>query len=317
MRLRVSRGRIDLSLPAFPTPAIEAARDRSATRRAASFLRKARWAAALSVLWLGACTAPDAHVPPFARVPYQTLSRQAVVAIALREWRLFGSHVGEDGGTDRPERDPGLWQRVGEYWWLGLDACSPESGWTGKHDGSGRVFPETSDWRYAWSAAFISYVMRIAGAGDRFPYAPDHATYINAARINAARVSTGRGGGRWAVVAERPETYAPVPGDLVCRGRSWATGLRFDDLPADPFPSHCDIVVGRPGGGTIAVVGGNVVNAVTLRHLPVTSDGRLVAEETPWLAVLRLSGASDPAPALLLSHVNAVTPGNPMLRPVP
>ena len=36
----------------------------------------------------------DAHVPPFARVPYAPISRAAVVAIALREWRLFG----EPGG---------------------------------------------------------------------------------------------------------------------------------------------------------------------------------------------------------------------------
>jgi hypothetical protein len=27
--------------------------------------------AAITVLLLAACTAPDAHIPPFARVPYQ------------------------------------------------------------------------------------------------------------------------------------------------------------------------------------------------------------------------------------------------------
>ena len=51
----------------------------------------------LVVVVLSACAAPqpapDAHVPPFARVPYEPISRDAVVAIALREWRLFGSPV--------------------------------------------------------------------------------------------------------------------------------------------------------------------------------------------------------------------------------
>lgn len=268
----------------------------------------ALWGALLA---LTACTAPDAHVPPFARVPYQAFSRQAVVAVTLREWRLFGAHIAESpiGTThaeDKPERDPGLWQRVGEYWWLGLDAGSPESGWTGKHDGSGRVFPASRDGRFAWSAAFVSYVMRIAGAGDRFPYAPDHAAYINAARR----------GGRWVMAAERPDAYAPVPGDIVCRGRGWAAGLKFDDLPAEPFPSHCDIVVGPPANGMIAVVGGNVGDSVTLRYLPVQPDGRLEDGDPPWLAVLRLSGAHD-APPALLTQVTTPAAEVPRIGPVP
>ena len=51
-----------------------------------------RLAVLLVVVVLSACAAPqpapDAHVPPFARVPYEPFSRDAVVAIALREWRL-------------------------------------------------------------------------------------------------------------------------------------------------------------------------------------------------------------------------------------
>src|SRR4051812_1084730 len=163
---------------------------------------------------------PDRHVPPFARIPYEAFSRQTVVAVALREWRLFGQPVNEEPPDQatliaaKPERQPGLWQRVGEYWWLGLDADAPESGWTGKHDGEGQRFPAEQDGDYAWSAAFISYVMRIAGAARRFPYAADHAEYINAAR----RVALGAGES-WLVTSERPEAYAPREGDLICFGR--------------------------------------------------------------------------------------------------
>jgi hypothetical protein len=47
------------------------------------------------------------------------------------------------------------------------------------------VFPASQDANYAWSAAFIDYVMRIAGAGHRFPYSSTHADYINAAKEHA------------------------------------------------------------------------------------------------------------------------------------
>jgi hypothetical protein len=256
--------------------------------------------AGLAVLLAG-CAAPrrvaEVRVPPFARLPYEAFSRTAVVAIALREWRLFGSPIddappgSQPPSADKPESDPGLWQRVGEYWWLGMDPNAPESSWTGKHDGNGHVFPPQDDGDYAWSAAFISYVMRIAGAGGGFPYAADHAHYINIAKQMAQGTTSG-----WLVTAERPESYAPQPGDLVCFGRGRAGGLRYDDLPTpELFPAHCDIVVQPPVAGTIAVIGGNVDDAVTLKHVPVTPDGRLAMPDGavldtryPWMTVLRL-----------------------------
>ena len=53
-----------------------------------------------------------------------------------------------------------------------MNAGAPEAAWTGKHDANGIVFPAGEDGNYAWSAAFISYVMRIAGAGARFLIPP-------------------------------------------------------------------------------------------------------------------------------------------------
>jgi Uncharacterized protein conserved in bacteria (DUF2272) len=244
---------------------------------------------------------PDAHVPPFAKTPFEPFSREAVVAIAMREWRLFGSNVADPDAettrTRKPEREVGLWQRVGEYWWLGLNASAMESGWTGKHDGHGAEFPPEQDGDYAWSAAFISYVMRIAGAGQRFPYSADHADYINAAR----RVSLGQAT-QWLVSAERVQDYAPKPGDLICFGRGKARGLRYEDLPTPAlFTSHCDIVVDTLVPGSISVIGGNIEDAVTMNTVPVTDDGKLatpngVVLDTrfPWMAVLRLL---DDAPA--------------------
>ncbi len=265
-----------------------------------------RWLPILPLFLLTACLGrpmPDAHVPPFAKVPFETFSREAVVAIALREWRLFGQHMADPDAepmrTIKPEREEGLWQRVGEYWWLGLNAGSPERTWTGKHDARGVVFPPDADGDYAWSAAFISYVMRIAGAGQRFPYSADHADYINAGR----RVSLGQTQA-WVVSAERVQDYAPKPGDLVCFGRGRAKGLRYEDLPTPKlFPSHCDVVVDTMVPGQISVIGGNVEDSVTMNTVPVTPDGKLATPDGavldtrfPWMAVLRLV-VEQPVPA--------------------
>jgi hypothetical protein len=240
---------------------------------------------------------PDAHDPPFATVPYEPISRASVVAIALREWRLFGQLV-DDNPPDTyppmspdqmPDHMPGLWQRVGEYWWLGMDAGTTASAWTGEHDADGSVFPADEVDDYAWSAAFISYVMRIAGAGSQFPYSEDHSYYIDVAKEMALGETSG-----WLITAERPSAYAPQPGDLICLGRGKAASLTYDELPAPRFPAHCDIVVdAKPG--QITVVGGNVDHAVTMKHVPVTADGKLATPDGqvldtryPWMVVLRV-----------------------------
>jgi hypothetical protein len=106
------------------------------------------------------------------------------------------------------------------------------------------------------------------------------------------------------VTAERPSAYAPHPGDLICHGRDQAASLRYDDLPTtELFPAHCDIVVAGPkagalpgfAGSAISVIGGNIQDAVTLRHIPVTADGRLsgpdgvvLDQQRPWMVVLRV-----------------------------
>jgi len=240
----------------------------------------------------------DVHVPDFARRPYVPFNRADAVAIALREWRLFEQPVDDDPPGTRPvpppdlkpEREPGLWERVGEYWWLGIDATQSASAWTGKHDEYGNEFPAGQDGEFAWSAAFISYVMRTAGADDRFPYATAHSTYINIASEMALHQTTG-----YVVTAERPENYPPKPGDLICLGRGRAGKLRYDDLPTSRgFGGHCDIVV-TVAPGQLSVIGGNVDDAVTMKHIPVTPDGLIATPDGtpvdtryPWFVVIRI-----------------------------
>jgi len=244
----------------------------------------------------------DAHVPDFARKPYVPFNRQDAVAIALREWRLFGQPVDDDPPGTRPEpppelkpeREPGLWERVGEYWWLGLDADNLFSAWTGKHDQYGNEFPASQDGNYAWSAAFISYVMRTAGAGARFPYSASHSDYINIASQMSLHQTSG-----YVITAERTDTYAPMLGDVFCHGRGAAARLKYTDLPRGKFAAHCDIVV-SVAPGELSVLGGNVDDAVTMKHIPITANGMLatsdgVAVDTryPWFVVLKVHYDSE------------------------
>jgi hypothetical protein len=256
-------------------------------------------ALAVALVWLGYVLgrpAKDAHIPDFARLPYEPFSRAAAVAIALREWRLFDGQLDDNTPGQVPlanfgssERSDGLWQRVGEYWWLGLDSDNQFRSLTGKHDQHGTVFPKQRDELYAWSAVFVSYVMRMAGAGNKFPYSESHSDYINEASKASLGLIPRRG-----VLAHRVAAYAPQLGDLVCFGRDENRGLRFEDLPADHFLAHCDIVVAVPPG-RISIVGGNVDDAVTLKHAPVSSKGRLAGPDGnvldaryPWCVVIEV-----------------------------
>jgi hypothetical protein len=97
-----------------------------------------------------------------------------------------------------------------------------------------------------------------------------------------------------AITAERPESYAPQRGDLICLSRT-RQPIRFDDLPTGRFPGHCDIVV-EPRQGLLDVIGGNVDNSVSMKHIPVTPEGRLagsdgavVDPDYPWFVVLRVA----------------------------
>ena len=229
----------------------------------------------------------DPHLPPYVLSPPEPFSRLNAIAVAQREWRAWGNLVDDSppGGdlprSSRPDQQPGLWQRVADYWWTSQDYGIPAAAWSSRYNENGTPYSSTAP---AWSAAFISYVMRVAGAGSRFPYTPLHADYINAAARSEGVLH-----------AERPESYPPQPGDLICLGRAGAQNMRFDDLPTIRFFGHCDIVVGAVPG-QVTVIGGNVAAGVTVKHVPTTAQGTLadstgviVDSRYPWFVVLRVA----------------------------
>ena len=149
---------------------------------------------------------------------------------------------------------------------------------------------------HPWSAVFVSYVMRIAGAGPAFAYSTAHQTYIRAARRN--RLSQSTANPFWAF---RATEVAPRVGDLVCASRS-DSGATYDNI-GDPQTraTHCDVVVEvRPG--RIRVIGGNVGQTVGEKWLRTLPDGRvsIVGAQSKLFAVISCRpGAASPPPPLV------------------
>ncbi|NBB52774.1 DUF2272 domain-containing protein, partial [Rhizobium sp. CRIBSB] len=152
--------------------------------------------------------------------------------------------------------------------------------WSATPDGDDIIRRQNRQWNSAegevnwvepWSAAFISWVMCEAGLGDPDQFRRDiaHRVYID----QAIRARDGEGQGA-AYVAHDPGEAEIAPGDLICNGRGGVTYRSLADRRADrgrAVGTHCDIVV-RVADNRINVIGGNVINGVTLTILPLTRD---------------------------------------------
>lgn len=147
---------------------------------------------------------------------------------------------------------------------------------------------QDTTWQKAhpWSAVFVSFVMRTAGAGTAFRYSPGHQDYIAAARRN--RLDNVSSNPFWAY---RVGEVAPQVGDLVCAERD-NSGANYDNIgDKRRRKTHCDIVTEvRPG--SLRVIGGNVNNNVDAKTIRTQPDGRLALDgsQARFFAVLRCRG---------------------------
>ena len=171
------------------------------------------------------------------------------------------------------------WRRVVEYW-KGSGLLWSMTGTEGASDcaypGDNRI--QTSSCRAfvidtPWSAAFVSYVMTRAGVPG-FRSSASHIDFVRDAYLHAGSPY------RFA----DPETEPPGSGDLLCFSRSSAVvlghqGLKtfLDQDPRAAINMHCEVVVAaNPGGnGKLHLVGGNVLQGVTLRELHLNRNGLL------------------------------------------
>lgn len=225
-------------------------------------------------------------------------ARRRIVDIAVQEWAVFGFQTVDarplerrllpDGVLDeaanplRAQPRAARWiVRAGAWEDDPRTAATVAGYWSATPDGAEVLERQNRQWREAegqvnwvepWSAAFISWVMCEAGLGDPAQFERDiaHRVYIDQA-IRARDGEADKAAYRAFDLGEQPIE----PGDLMCNARGGASYRTLADRRAEMgrhAPTHCDIVV-RVAGDRINLIGGNVVNGVTLTILPLVRVG--------------------------------------------
>lgn len=168
---------------------------------------------------------------------------QKAISIAQSEYEEWNKD-----GKKRKESDSSMYDNIKDYWQEGAETFWSKS----------KMINE------AWSAAFISYVMKRAGAGINFKYSPSHSVYIRDAIKNKKE------GNKNPFKGYRPEEKKVEKGDLVCYARQ--KGVDYDTTSR--YASHCDLIVDIKDGNAIGV-GGNVSNSVSKTDYEIDKEGKI------------------------------------------
>lgn len=172
------------------------------------------------------------------------------------------------------ERDPEVLSRMKDYWNAANIAVSTAE-------------IQSAAWQHynPWSAAFISWVMREAGARDYFAYSSAHWQYVADAKRNV-------GNNDEIFWAFRAQDKTPQVGDLVCAERL-NSGITYENVDdGEGRASHCDLVT-EVHARYIIVIGGNTrddfnglsEHTVGKKRFELRSDGRLA---TDHFAIVRI-----------------------------
>lgn len=181
--------------------------------------------------------------------------RDNIVRVANEEWQRWGRGTTKEG-------NPGIRPVLEDYWRTGTGSRPPGARWW-------------SD--VPWSAAFISWVLRRAGAGRAFRYSAGHSYYTTAAKENRLANNSNP------FKAYRTTEVQPRPGDLVCKSRA-GSGATYDTLRPG-MATHCDIVTEvRPG--QLTTIGGNVSDSVSRTLVRTDPSGRIA--DARYFAVIRV-----------------------------
>lgn len=112
---------------------------------------------------------------------------------------------------------------------------------------------------YAWSSAFVSYIMVKSGFKD-FPVSTSHTCF-------ASKIKNGNYEN---YSLKRVNEYAPKIGDIVIKNRA-GNNLTYDSFKCGDY-SHSDIVVGVTENQLITI-GGNVNNQISITDVSINSKG--------------------------------------------
>jgi hypothetical protein len=269
------------------------------------------------------------------RVGPTTWARRRIVDIATQEWGVFGFQTFDATVTEDRVLPPGV---VSDAVNPSLDAprnmrlnrrfgvwesdrrmdASIAGYWSATPDGEDVVTRQNRQWRDSdgetswvepWSAAFISWVMCEAGLGDesQFRRSIAHWVYVDQA-IEAADGEAAEAA-EAAYVAHEVGEVEVAPGDLICNARATTRYRTLADRRVDlgrQAPLHCDIIVRVDADArTMAVIGGNVVNGVSLTVAPLAAGEGPLRPTGAYFAHLSLR--ADPVEPLALD-------GSPTIR---
>ena len=144
------------------------------------------------------------------------------------------------------EGDPATMAQLRKYW----------------REGAGVNWSDGQMINEAWSAAFISWLQKEAGAGNNFKYSTSHSRYIRESVKNRKEKNNK------SFKAYRPEEVEVEVGDLVCYPRQ--SGVNYDKTSS--YKSHCDIITAVRKTEADSI-GGNISNSVSMTKVPLTKDG--------------------------------------------
>ena len=184
---------------------------------------------------------------------------------------LFQANTEADKWEEFTETDSATSEIIQDYWDRGAD----------KDYSISQI--EDSNWQneHPWSAAFISWIMKVSGAGRHFLYSDRHATYVRDAIQQKELNSKAKFKG-YRIMEIKPKVT-----DLVCKRRlnstaDYAEGEDHTVLPNSPL--HCDIVT-KVNKRDIEVVGGNINNKVDRANLSLDKNGYL--NEQDYFVIIR------------------------------
>jgi len=221
-----------------------------------------------------------------------TPAQPAMQAIRANSVRIANQELARWGNGSIKEADPRMRQVLQDYWATG----------TGNHFTQAQLGDPTFQKQHPWSAAFISWVMQQAGAGQIFRRSAGHAVYIHWAKENRLRNQPNP------FKAYRVSEVAPRVGDLVCKSRA-GSGATYDTIQPG-MKTHCDIVIEvRPG--QLVTVGGNVRNSVSQTKVHTDANGFI--QDPAYFAVIRYEDGTLPRPSV--SPPSLPTPSAPGGRP--
>ena len=255
-----------------------------------AFVTKLLFACALGFVLALPAPSRAADACPLLRAQTDAPSVATRIAAAACEehqlwYRPFIDHDGRYAGSRVREAETGLlangqpaWLRVVDYW-RGSGLLGSASGRPGASDcayagmstyvsPSCRMFVVDTP----WSAAFVTWIMRRARVPG-FNGSASHVSYVR----DAYRDPSGN-----AFQVANPVSARPQPGDLLCFVRAASRVYGFGGLAGllsgneAGLGMHCDIVVATnpDNDRTAYLVGGNILDGVTMRLLRLTPGGQ-------------------------------------------